>query len=112
MQPYQHSNQNTCMHQRPIVNEGEWVQEGDLLADGAASVKGELSVGKTLLVAYMPWEGYNFEDAILISQRLIYDDLYTSIHIERYEIEISDTEYGLEQITSQIPDISYFKKKI
>jgi DNA-directed RNA polymerase subunit beta len=111
MQPYQHSNQNTCMHQRPIVNEGEWVQEGDLLADGAASVKGELSVGKTLLVAYMPWEGYNFEDAILISQRLIYDDLYTSIHIERYEIEISDTEYGLEQITSQIPDISYFQKK-
>ena len=111
MQPYQHSNQNTCMHQRPIVNEGEWVQEGDLLADGAASVRGELSVGKTLLVAYMPWEGYNFEDAILISQRLIYDDLYTSIHIERYEIEISDTEYGLEQITSQIPDISYFQKK-
>ena len=111
MQPYQHSNQNTCMHQRPIVNEGEWVQEGDLLADGAASVRGELSVGKTLLVAYMPWEGYNFEDAILISQRLIYDDLYTSIHIERYEIEISDTEYGLEQITSQIPDICYFQKK-
>lgn len=111
MQPYQHSNQNTCMHQRPIVNEGEWVQEGDLLADGAASVRGELSVGKTLLIAYMPWEGYNFEDAILISQRLIYDDLYTSIHIERYEIEISDTEYGLEQITSQIPDISSFQKK-
>jgi DNA-directed RNA polymerase subunit beta len=111
LQQYQRSNQNTCMHQRPIVNEGEWVQEGDLIADGAASVGGELSLGKTLLIAYMPWEGYNFEDAILINQRLIYDDLYTSIHIERYEIEISDTEYGLEQITRQIPDVSRFKKR-
>ncbi len=103
LQSYQRSNQNTCMYQKPIVYEGEWVQKGDLLADGAASVQGELALGKTLLVAYMPWEGYNFEDAILISQRLIYDDLYTSIHIERYEIEICETPYGLEQITSFIP---------
>ncbi len=110
IQPYQRSNQNTCMHQKPLVYEGEWVQKGDLVADGAASVGGELSLGKTILVAYMPWEGYNFEDAILINQRLIYDDLYTSVHIERYEIQISDTQYGLEQITSKIPDISYSKK--
>ena len=105
LQPYQHSNQNTCIHQRPIVQEGDWVEKGDLVADGAASIGGELSLGKTILVAYMPWEGYNFEDAILISQRLIYDDLYTSIHIERYEVEISDTQHGIEQITSILPDV-------
>ena len=109
LQPYQHSNQDTCMHQRPLVQEGEWVQKADLLTDGAASVNGELALGKTILVAYMPWEGYNFEDAILISQRLVYDDLYTSIHIEKYEIEISDTQYGIEQITSKLPDIPNYK---
>ena len=102
---YQRSNQDTCLTQRPIVHEGEWVQKGDLLADGTASVGGELSLGKTILVAYMPWEGYNFEDAILISERLIYDEIYTSIHIERYEIEIRDTKFGVEQITNQIPEI-------
>jgi len=107
LQAYQRSNQDTCIYQRPLVQEGEWVEKGDLIADGAASVGGELSLGKTILVAYMPWEGYNFEDAILISQRLIYDDLYTSIHIERYEIEICDTKFGLEEITSKIPDITY-----
>jgi DNA-directed RNA polymerase beta subunit len=102
---YQRSNQDTCLTQRPIVHEGEWVQKGDLLADGTASVGGEVSLGKTILVAYMPWEGYNFEDAILISERLIYNDIYTSIHIERYEIEIRDTKFGVEQITNQIPEI-------
>ena len=102
---YQRSNQDTCLTQRPIVCEGDWVQRGDLLADGTASVGGELALGKTILVAYMPWEGYNFEDAILISERLIYDDMYTSIHIERYEVEIRDTKFGVEQITNQIPEV-------
>ena len=102
---YQRSNQDTCVAQRPIVHEGDWIQRGDLLADGTASVGGELALGKTILVAYMPWEGYNFEDAILISERLIYNDLYTSIHIERYEIEIRDTKFGVEQITNEIPEI-------
>ena len=106
LQEYQRSNQDTCLAQRPIVHEGDWVQKGDLLADGTASVGGELALGKTILVAYMPWEGYNFEDAILISERLIYDDIYTSIHITEYSIETRDTKLGVEQITSQIPGIS------
>ena len=99
--PYEHSNQNTCIHQTPLVSDREWVQKGDLLADGAASIGGELALGKSILVAYMPWEGYNFEDAILVSERLIYDDLYTSVHIEKYSIQISDTPYGFEQITNR-----------
>nr|AKZ21098.1 beta subunit of RNA polymerase [Prasiola crispa] len=100
--PYQHSNQNTCLHQVPLVSDGEWIQKGDLITDGSASVGGELALGKSISVAYMPWEGYNFEDAILVSERLIYDDLYTSIHIEKYTTEISDTQYGREQITASI----------
>ena len=98
------SNQDTSIMHRPVVREGEWVNRGDLLADNATTVKGELSLGKNLLLAYMPWEGYNFEDAILISERLVSDDLYTSLHIERYEVEIRETKFGLEQITNQIPD--------
>ena len=105
LQNYQRSNQETCLAQRPTVLEGEWVQQGDLLADCTSSVSGDLSLGKNILVAYMPWEGYNFEDAILISERLVYDDIYTSLHIERYEVEIRDTKFGVEQICSQIPDI-------
>jgi hypothetical protein len=105
LQNYQRSNQDTCLTQNPVVYEGEWIQKGDLLADGAASVKGELALGKNILIGYMPWEGYNFEDAILINERLIYDDIYTSIHIERYEVEIRDTKFGVEQITNQIPEI-------
>ena len=105
LQNYQRSNQETCLAQRPTVLEGEWVQQGDLLADCTSSVSGDLSLGKNILVAYMPWEGYNFEDAILISERLVYDDIYTSLHIERYEVEIRDTKFGVEQISSQITDI-------
>lgn len=105
LQNYQRSNQETCITNRPIVKEGDWIQRGDLLADGSASVGGELALGKNILIAYMPWEGYNFEDAILISERLVLEDIYTSIHIERYEIEIRDTKYGIEQITSEIPEI-------
>jgi len=106
LQNYQRSNQDTCLSQRPSVLEGEWVQQGELLADCTASVSGDLSVGKNILVAYMPWEGYNFEDAILISERLVYDDIYTSIHIERYELEIRDTKFGIEQISQKIPNVN------
>lgn len=105
LQNYHRSNQDTCLHQKPVVHQGEWVQKSDILADCAASVAGELALGKNLLIAYMPWEGYNFEDAILISERLVYDDILTSVHIERYEIEIRDTDYGIEQITKQIPEL-------
>lgn len=105
LQKYQRSNQDTCLVQRPAIFEGDWVQVGDLLADSSASAGGELSLGQNILIAYMPWEGYNYEDAILISERLVYDDVYTSIHIERYEIETRMTKYGREQITNQIPDI-------
>jgi DNA-directed RNA polymerase beta subunit len=101
---FHRSNQDTCLVHKPSVFEGQWVQSGDLLADCSASVGGELALGQNILIAYMPWEGYNFEDAILISERLVYDDLYTSIHIERYEVEIRETKLGREEITREIPD--------
>nr|YP_009105911.1 beta subunit of RNA polymerase [Microthamnion kuetzingianum]AIT94717.1 beta subunit of RNA polymerase [Microthamnion kuetzingianum] len=105
LQNYERSNQDTCLKQRPSVSEGNWVQKGDILADCSSSVGGELSLGKNILVAYMPWDGYNFEDAILISERLVADEVYTSIHIERYETEVRETKFGLEQITSRLPEI-------
>lgn len=101
---YHRSNQDTSLVHKPSVHEGQWVQSGDLLADCSSSLGGELSLGQNILIAYMPWEGYNFEDAILISERLVYDDLYTSIHIERYEVEIRNTKLGIEEITNEIPD--------
>nr|YP_009057878.1 beta subunit of RNA polymerase [Nephroselmis astigmatica]AID67723.1 beta subunit of RNA polymerase [Nephroselmis astigmatica] len=100
---YQRSNQDTCIHQRPLVKEKEWVQRGDFLTDGAASVGGELALGQNILVAYMPWEGYNFEDAILISDRLVYEDIFTSLHIERYVIESRQSKLGKEEFTRDIP---------
>lgn len=106
IQQFQRSNQDTCLVQKPNIFEGEWVQPGDLLADCSASVAGELSLGQNILIAYMPWEGYNYEDAILISERLVSDDLYTSIHIEKYEVETVMTKYGYEEITREIPDVS------
>nr|YP_010231235.1 RNA polymerase beta subunit [Nephroselmis pyriformis]QSV37304.1 RNA polymerase beta subunit [Nephroselmis pyriformis] len=108
LQSYYRSNQDTCMHQRPVVQAGEWVERGDLLADGAASVGGELALGKNICVAYMPWEGYNFEDAILISERLVYEDLYTSLHIERHEIETRQTKLGAEEITRDVPSVGAY----
>lgn len=105
VQQFQRSNQDTCLVQRPSVFEGEWVQPGDLLADCSASRGGELSLGQNILIAYLPWEGYNYEDAILISERLVYDDLYTSIHIEKYQTETNLTKYGYEEITLDIPDV-------
>ena len=102
---YQRSNTNTCTHQKPQIHQGECVKKGQILADGATTVGGELSLGKNVLVAYMPWEGYNFEDAILISERLVYEDIYTSFHIVRYRIEICMTSQGPERITREIPHL-------
>ncbi|GIM13118.1 hypothetical protein Vretimale_16256, partial [Volvox reticuliferus] len=101
---YRRSNQDTCLIQKTAVKEGDWIETGDLLADSASSVGGELAIGHNIIVAYMPWEGYNYEDAILINERLVYDDIYTSVHIERYEILTTDTKLGSEQITREIPD--------
>ena len=105
LQKYQRSNQDTCLNQRPIVFAGDQVVAGQILADGSATEGGELALGQNVLVAYMPWEGYNYEDAILISERLVYDDVYTSIHIEKYEIEARQTKLGPEEITREIPNV-------
>ena len=105
LESYHRSNQDTCLLHKPSVFEGQWVERGDLLADCSASVGGELSLGQNILIGYMPWEGYNFEDAILISERLVYDDLYTSIHIERYEVTVEETKLGIEEITREIPEV-------
>jgi DNA-directed RNA polymerase subunit beta len=102
---FQRSNQGTCMNQKTIVNVGDVVQRGDVLADGPSTDMGELALGKNVFVAFMPWGGYNFEDAILLSERLVKDDVYTSIHIEEFEIESRDTKLGPEEITRDIPNI-------
>ncbi|WP_019502162.1 DNA-directed RNA polymerase subunit beta [Pseudanabaena sp. PCC 6802] len=106
LQKYQRSNQDTCLNQRPIAFVGDKVIPGQILADGSATEGGELALGQNILVAYMPWEGYNYEDAILINERLVYDDVYTSIHIEKYEIEARQTKLGPEEITREIPNVS------
>jgi DNA-directed RNA polymerase subunit beta len=106
LQKYQRSNQDTCLNQRPIAFVGDSVIAGQILADGSATEGGELALGQNILVAYMPWEGYNYEDAILINERLVYDDVYTSIHIEKYEIEARQTKLGPEEITREIPNVS------
>ena len=103
---FKRSNQNTCINQTPIVSRGQKVERGQVLADGPATQLGELALGQNILVAFMPWEGYNFEDAIIISERLIKDDRYTSIHIEEFEIESRDTKLGKEEITRDIPNVS------
>ena len=103
---YHRSNQDTSLFHRPVVTEGQWVEIGDILADCSASMNGDLSLGKNICVAYMPWEGYNFEDAILINERLVQEDLYTSIHVEKFTIEAKETKYGLEEITSNLPELS------
>ncbi len=103
---FQRSNQDTCLNQKPMVNVGDKVKAGQIIADGAATKSGELAVGRNLLVAFMPWEGYNFEDAILISQRLVYDDVLTSIHIEKLEIDARSTKLGPEEITREVPNVS------
>lgn len=102
---YQRSNQDTCLNQRPLVQKGDKVAAGQVLADGSSTEGGELALGQNILVAYMPWEGYNYEDAILISERLVQEDLYTSVHIEKYEIEARQTKLGPEEITREIPNV-------
>lgn len=103
---YIRSNQDTCINQRPIVWNHEFVQVGQIIADGPGTDLGELSLGQNILVSYMPWEGYNFEDALLVNERLVYADLFTSIHIEKYDIEVRETKVGLEQLTKDIPNVS------
>ncbi len=103
---FERSNQNTCMTQKPLVRKGNSVQRGQVLADGPCTENGELALGRNVLVAFMPWRGYNFEDAILLSEKLVKDDSYTSIHIEELEIEARDTKLGPEEITRDIPNVS------
>jgi DNA-directed RNA polymerase subunit beta len=102
---FERSNQNTCINQRPIVIVGQRVKKGQVIADGPATQHGELALGQNVLVAFMPWGGYNFEDAVLISERLVKDDRFTSIHIEEFEIEARDTKLGKEEITRDIPNV-------
>src|ERR1700676_2285703 len=99
-------NEHTCLNQKPIIKLGQKVKKGDVLADGAATSKGELSLGRNVLVAFMSWDGYNFEDAIFISEKLVENDTYTSIHIEEFEIEIRETKLGKEEFTRDIPNVS------
>nr|QCI08453.1 RNA polymerase b-subunit [Spermothamnion repens] len=106
LKKYYRSNQDTCINQRPIIWPGERVLKGQIIADGASTESGEMALGRNILVAYMPWEGFNYEDAFLISEKLVYDDLYTSIHIERYELECRQTKLGPEEITRDIPNVS------
>ncbi|MBV8866337.1 MAG: DNA-directed RNA polymerase subunit beta, partial [Acidobacteriaceae bacterium] len=103
---FKRSNQNTCISQKPIVSQGQRVKKGDVLADGPCTEAGELALGRNVLVAFMPWRGYNFEDAIVVSEKLVKDDYYTSIHIEEFEIEARDTKLGPEEITRDIPNIA------
>ncbi|HKQ03857.1 MAG TPA: DNA-directed RNA polymerase subunit beta, partial [Blastocatellia bacterium] len=100
------SNQNTCINQKPIVREGQRVKKGDVIADGPCTQLGELALGRNVLVAFMPWRGYNFEDAILVSEKLVKEDSFTSIHIEELEVEARDTKLGPEEITRDIPNVS------
>jgi DNA-directed RNA polymerase subunit beta len=103
---FRRSNQGTCFNQKPIVAEGQRVADGQVLADGPCTDNGEMALGKNLLVAYMPWEGHNYEDAIILSQRLVQDDVLSSIHIEEHEVDARDTKLGPEEITRDIPNVS------
>lgn len=105
LQKFQRSNQGTCLNQRPIVKKGDRVKAGEIIADGPSTERGELALGRNVLVAFMTWEGYNYEDAILLSENLVKDDVYTSIHIEEYETEARDTKLGPEEITRDIPNV-------
>ncbi len=106
LEKFRRSNQSTCLNQRPLVREGQKVKKGDILADGSSTDLGELALGANLMVAFMSWGGYNFEDAIILSERLVKEDILTSIHIEEYEIEARDTKLGPEEITRDIPNVS------
>ena len=103
---FRRSNQDTCINQRPIVNLGDKVEAGDPIADGPATDRGEIALGANTLVGFLPWRGYNFEDAIIVSERLVSDDIFTSIHIEEFELQVRDTKRGPEEITREIPNVS------
>lgn len=105
LQKFERSNQGTCMNQKPLVHKGDHVEAGEVIADGPSTKNGELALGRNVLVAFMPWEGYNYEDAILISEKLVKDDTFTSIHIEEYEAQARDTKLGAEEITRDIPNV-------
>ena len=102
---FQRSNQNTCINQRPLVKVGDTVEAGEIIADGPSTQFGELALGRNVLVAFMPWNGYNYEDSILISERIVKDDVFTSIHIEEFEVMARDTKLGPEDITRDIPNV-------
>lgn len=106
LQKFKRSNQGTCINQKPIVNRGEMVDRGDVLADGPAMQNGELALGQNVKIAFMTWYGYNYEDAVIMSERLVKEDVYTSIHIEEYDLEVRDTKLGPEEITRDIPNVS------
>jgi DNA-directed RNA polymerase subunit beta len=106
LQKYIRSNQDTCINQRPIVWVGENVKSGQIIADGPGTEGGEIALGQNIIVAYMPWEGYNYEDALLINERLIYADLFTSIHIEKYDLEVKETKAGKEKLTNDLPYVN------
>ena len=103
---YTRSNQNTCINQKPLVKPGDKIEKGDVLADGPSTDMGELALGQNMLVAFMPWNGYNFEDSILLSERLVKEDRYTTIHIEELTCVARDTKLGSEEISSDIPNVS------
>ncbi|MGB3495629.1 MAG: DNA-directed RNA polymerase subunit beta, partial [Elainellaceae cyanobacterium] len=105
LQKFQRSNQSTCINQRPLVKTGDKLEAGDIIADGPSTQLGELALGRNVLVAFMPWNGYNFEDSILINERIVRDDVYTSIHIEEFEVMARDTKLGPEEITRDIPNV-------
>jgi DNA-directed RNA polymerase subunit beta len=103
---FQKTNQNTCINLRPIVKRGDKVNRGQVLTEGYATENGELALGRNLKVAFMPWKGYNFEDAIVISERVVREDIFTSLHIDEYVLEVRDTKRGLEELTADIPNVS------
>ncbi|MBN1155587.1 DNA-directed RNA polymerase subunit beta [candidate division KSB1 bacterium] len=103
---FQRTNQDTCINQVPIVREGQEIKKGQVLADGCSTYSGELALGKNVLVAFMPWRGYNFEDAIIISERVVRDDVFTSVHIEEFDLQVRDTKRGEEELTREIPNVS------
>ena len=108
---YQRSNQGTCIHQRSKVDKGQQVRKGDVLVDGPAIDNGELALGQNLLVAYLPWEGYNFEDAVILSEKIVREGLYDSIHIETFTVDVRETKLGAEIITRDIPNVGEIKLK-
>jgi DNA-directed RNA polymerase subunit beta len=103
---YIRTNQNTSINLKPIVRRGQRVSKGQVLCEGYATQNGELAIGRNLMVAFMPWKGYNFEDAIVISEKIVKDDIFTSIHIEEFSLEVRDTKRGIEELTNDIPNVS------